>query len=85
MVTNIFNVDSVKGSGKITFDLATDATGAHETVSASIGGEKFSLHVDCGPGTHTGFSITHTQNGLFTLSVVAESSNVSSGDYVLDL
>jgi hypothetical protein len=85
MVTNIFNVDSQKGSGKITFDLTADAAGADEQVSTSIGGVKFSTHVKVDAGTHTGQSISHTKSGLFTLSVRAETSNVSSGDFALDL
>jgi predicted aspartyl protease len=85
MTTRIDTVQSTAGSKRITFTLTADAAGAHETVSTTINGHPYSTQVDVGAGDHSGLSIAHNEAGRYTVRLRAETSNVSSADYTLDL
>jgi hypothetical protein len=83
MIKAISNVDSVKGSGQITFDAVTDGS-ANETVSTSLEGEKFSTRVE-GQAKSIHGSISHTKHGQHMVTLRAESSNVASNPMLLNL
>jgi hypothetical protein len=83
MITAILNVDTVKGSGSVTFDAITDGA-ANEVVSTSLEGQRFSASVQGNAAAISG-SIQHTQSGMHTLTVRAETSNVQSNPELLDL
>ena len=82
-ITALVNVDSAKGSGKITFDAITDGN-ADEVVSTTIDGERFATTVK-GTAASIPGSISHTKSGLHTVVLRAESSNVQSQPLLLDL
>jgi hypothetical protein len=82
MITAILNVDSVKSSGKITFDALTDGS-ANEVVSTSLQDQKFWTQVQ-GNGDISG-TISHSKSGLQVVVLLAETSKVSSRPEELDL
>lgn len=84
-ITSIATVDSVKGSGKITFFVNTDGTGCDESINTTLEGEKFTTHSKHGPNATAKDSISHTKSGLHTVVVTADTSGVSSSPVVLDL
>jgi len=86
MITKISNVDTVTGSGQINFDVDVDAAGADEDVSTKLNGDPFKTPVKVARGGDgSGQSIAHTKHGLHTVTLLAETSKVSSRDFVLDL
>jgi hypothetical protein len=85
MTIRISAVDSVAGSGLITFEIVTNADGCDEDFSTFILGQRFVTHATrTGAGSSPG-SIAHTQAGLHTITIRAESSNVSSRPFDLNL
>ena len=83
MITAIINVDSAKGSGKITFDAITDGS-ANEKVSTSLEGETFSTTVQGNTRAIPG-SISHTKSGPHMVTLQAMTSGVKSNPVLLDL
>jgi hypothetical protein len=82
-ITSLTNVDTVPGSHKITFTAITDG-GANETVSTTLEGTKCSTVIN-GAGAAIDGSITHDKSGLHSVTLVAETSGVSSLPLVLNL
>jgi hypothetical protein len=85
MITSIGGVNSVTGSGVITFFVNTDANGCDEDCSTSLEGQSFSTHVKLGPNAASQQSINHTKSGNHVVVVKAGTSNVQSGPVVLNL
>ncbi len=85
MITSIVNVNAIKGSGRITFDVISDATGASENGSTLLEGQTFTTRLDLGPGASPDQAIQHTKSGLHTVTVHADASHVSSNPVLLDL
>jgi hypothetical protein len=85
MTISIVAVDSVAGSGVITFDIVTDAGGCDENFSTFIEGQKFATHATRTGAGSSDESIAHTKAGLHTITILAESSNVSSLPVALNL
>jgi hypothetical protein len=85
MTTRIVAVDAVAGSGEITFDIVTDAGGCDENFSTFIEGQKFATHAARTGAGSSDESIAHTKAGLHTITIHAETSNVSSLPAALNL
>ncbi|HEY2914527.1 MAG TPA: hypothetical protein VGK21_14285 [Candidatus Angelobacter sp.] len=85
MITSIFAVNTVTGSGSITFFVNTDGTGCDEECSTSLQGQRFATHVTLGANATSQQSINHNKSGNHVVIVKAETSNVQSGPLVLNL
>jgi hypothetical protein len=85
MITSIVGVNTVTGSGSITFFVNTDANGCNEDCSTSLEGQRFATHVQLDPNASSQQSISHTKSGNHVVIVKAETSGVQSGPLVLNL
>ena len=84
MITTIYNVDSQTGSGEITFWVDVDNS-ADETVRTEIGGETYTTTVRRFQTGSSNHSIAHNEEGLRTIVLTANPSNVQSDAVLLDL
>ena len=84
MIKKITNVDSKKGSGKITFTVDVKDS-ADEKVSTKIDDKTFETKVKQDKTGKYSHSITHTKPGRWTIMLTAEKGKVNSASLTLDL
>lgn len=91
MITEIVDITAIDNGRAIRFNVITDAQGAHERVSVTVGSQQFTTFVQGGPGVVAGLSISLTGQGQFfapepyEVVLIAESSHITSTPTVLQL